>query len=162
MTPFSSVAMLEKLALLKIAFCNAPVLSKALLRRISAPTSSTLPTSSSGDAGAPGSADIVLSLCRVVGIGAVQDRTARCQRCPCQQLTADRRPTRLNLPRSVRCCLCGRRFPGCDGEHDSDTDGDESGDADPDRRETTEHAHLPHTESNAQNHDEVTRRETGG
>src|SRR6266576_1112652 len=97
MTPFSSVAMLEKLALLKIAFCNAPVLSKALLRRISAPTSSTLPTSSSGHAGVPGSADIVLLLCRVVGIGAVQDRTARCQRCPCQQLTADRRPTRLNF-----------------------------------------------------------------
>src|SRR6267143_1380742 len=76
MTPFSSVAMLEKLALLKIAFCNAPVLSKALLRRISAPTSSTLPTSSSGHAGVPASADIVLLLCRVVRIGAVQDRTS--------------------------------------------------------------------------------------
>src|ERR1700721_1631180 len=35
MTPFSSVAMLEKLALLKIAFCNAPVLSRAASRRTS-------------------------------------------------------------------------------------------------------------------------------
>ena len=29
MTPFSSVAMLEKLALLKMAFCRAPALSSA-------------------------------------------------------------------------------------------------------------------------------------
>jgi hypothetical protein len=29
MTPFSSVAILEKLALLKMAFCNAPVFSNA-------------------------------------------------------------------------------------------------------------------------------------
>src|SRR5450759_464802 len=35
MTPFASVAMLEKLALLKIAFCKAPVLSKASCRRTS-------------------------------------------------------------------------------------------------------------------------------
>src|SRR5947207_15375643 len=35
MTPFSSVAMLEKLALLRIAFCKAPVLSKASWRRTS-------------------------------------------------------------------------------------------------------------------------------
>ena len=35
MTPFSSVAMLEKLALLKIAFCKAPVLSRASWRRTS-------------------------------------------------------------------------------------------------------------------------------
>ena len=35
MTPFASVAMLEKLALLRIAFCKAPVLSKASWRRIS-------------------------------------------------------------------------------------------------------------------------------
>src|SRR5450830_249275 len=33
MTPFASVAMLEKLALLKIAFCKAPVLSNASWRR---------------------------------------------------------------------------------------------------------------------------------
>src|SRR6266436_3838754 len=33
MTPFSSVAMLEKFALLKIAFCKAPVLSRAASRR---------------------------------------------------------------------------------------------------------------------------------
>ena len=32
MTPFSSVAMLEKLALLKIALCNAPALSKRFFR----------------------------------------------------------------------------------------------------------------------------------
>src|ERR1700687_4115909 len=35
MTPFASVAMLEKLALLKIALCNAPVLSRASLCRTS-------------------------------------------------------------------------------------------------------------------------------
>src|SRR5712672_157918 len=35
MTPFSSVAMIEKVALLRIAFCNAPVFSKASLRRTS-------------------------------------------------------------------------------------------------------------------------------
>src|SRR5450756_2243038 len=35
MTPFASVAILEKLALLKIAFCKAPVLSKASWRRTS-------------------------------------------------------------------------------------------------------------------------------
>src|SRR5688572_25159376 len=35
MTPFSSVAMLEKLALLRIAFCSAPVLSSAASRRTS-------------------------------------------------------------------------------------------------------------------------------
>jgi hypothetical protein len=29
MTPFASVAMLEKLALLKIALCNAPAFSRA-------------------------------------------------------------------------------------------------------------------------------------
>jgi hypothetical protein len=29
MTPFASVAMLEKLALLKIALCRAPVVSRA-------------------------------------------------------------------------------------------------------------------------------------
>src|SRR3990170_2007773 len=34
-TPFSSVAMLEKLALLKIALCNAPVVSSASARPIS-------------------------------------------------------------------------------------------------------------------------------
>jgi hypothetical protein len=46
MTPFSSVAMLEKLALLKIAFCRAPVLSRASLRRTSV-TTSGLPAASS-------------------------------------------------------------------------------------------------------------------
>jgi len=35
MTPFASVAILEKLALLKIALCKAPVLSKASWRRTS-------------------------------------------------------------------------------------------------------------------------------
>src|ERR1700685_4516726 len=34
MTPFSSVAMLEKLALLKIALCNAPALSSASSARL--------------------------------------------------------------------------------------------------------------------------------
>src|SRR5260221_439790 len=38
MTPFSSVAMIEKLALLRIAFCRAPVLSSASCRRTSAIT----------------------------------------------------------------------------------------------------------------------------
>ena len=35
MTPYSSVAMLEKLALLKIALCSAPVVSSASWRRTS-------------------------------------------------------------------------------------------------------------------------------
>jgi hypothetical protein len=35
MTPFSSVAMLEKLALFRIASCKAPVLSKTSWRRTS-------------------------------------------------------------------------------------------------------------------------------
>src|SRR5437016_14639989 len=39
MTPFSSVAMLEKLALLKIALCNAPALSSASSARLRAVTS---------------------------------------------------------------------------------------------------------------------------
>ena len=39
MTPFSSVAMLEKLALFKIAFCSALVLSRAALRWTSVMTS---------------------------------------------------------------------------------------------------------------------------
>ena len=39
MTPFASVAMLEKLALLKIAFCKAPVFSRASSRRTSVSTS---------------------------------------------------------------------------------------------------------------------------
>ena len=34
-TPFASVAMLEKLALLKIALCRAPVFSRASWRRTS-------------------------------------------------------------------------------------------------------------------------------
>src|ERR1019366_2007208 len=40
MTPLSSVAILEKLALLKIAFCRAPALSSASLRWTSVTTSS--------------------------------------------------------------------------------------------------------------------------
>src|ERR1039457_6845529 len=47
MTPFSSVAILEKLALLKIAFCKAPVFSRASSRRTSA-TISTAAGSPSG------------------------------------------------------------------------------------------------------------------
>src|ERR1700726_1740438 len=35
MMPFSSVAIIEKLALLKIAFCRAPVFSRASCRRTS-------------------------------------------------------------------------------------------------------------------------------
>src|SRR5881296_2248125 len=46
MTPFSSVAMLEKFALLKMAFCKAPVLSRAASRRTSV-TASALPASPS-------------------------------------------------------------------------------------------------------------------
>src|ERR1035437_3009115 len=46
MSPFSSVAILEKLALLKIAFCKAPVFSRASSRRTSVMTS-TLPAASS-------------------------------------------------------------------------------------------------------------------
>src|SRR3989304_557363 len=46
MTPFSSVAMLEKLALFRIAFCGARVLSSAASRRTSAMTS-PVPASSS-------------------------------------------------------------------------------------------------------------------
>src|ERR1700722_6156568 len=45
MTPFASVAILEKLALLKIAFCKAPVLSSASWRLPSI-TPSALRTSS--------------------------------------------------------------------------------------------------------------------
>ena len=47
MTPLSSVAMLEKLALLRIAFCNAPVLSIAFWRRTSV-LPSARPVSSTG------------------------------------------------------------------------------------------------------------------
>src|SRR5512140_3023475 len=50
MTPFSSVAILEKLALLKIAFCKAPVLSRASSRRTSV-TTSTVPAASSETTG---------------------------------------------------------------------------------------------------------------
>src|SRR5450756_1530122 len=57
MTPFSSVAMLEKLALLKIAFCSAPVLSRAASRRTSV-TTSTVPAASSEMAGSWYCADI--------------------------------------------------------------------------------------------------------
>src|SRR5271157_2681069 len=46
MTPLSSVAMLEKLALLKIAFCKAPAFSRTSLRRTSVTTFS-LPTAAS-------------------------------------------------------------------------------------------------------------------
>ena len=42
MTPLASVAMLEKLALLKIALCNAPVLSNVSSCRISKTSPSTL------------------------------------------------------------------------------------------------------------------------
>src|SRR5688572_8111249 len=42
MTPLSSVAMLEKLALLRIAFCSAPVLRSASCRRTSAPASAVM------------------------------------------------------------------------------------------------------------------------
>src|ERR1017187_7206235 len=49
MTPFASVAMLEKLALLKIAFCKAPALSRASSRRTSV-TISTAAESPSGRA----------------------------------------------------------------------------------------------------------------
>src|SRR3954471_8312342 len=34
MMPFSSVAMIEKLALVRIAFCSAPALSNAVLRMV--------------------------------------------------------------------------------------------------------------------------------
>src|SRR5580704_3068020 len=47
MTPFSSVAMLEKLALLKIAFCKAPAFIRASLRRASVTTFS-LPAAAAG------------------------------------------------------------------------------------------------------------------
>src|ERR1017187_2460839 len=53
MTPFSSVAILEKLALLKIAFCKAPVLSRASSRRTSVMTS-TVPAASSAKAAITG------------------------------------------------------------------------------------------------------------
>src|SRR5208282_760063 len=43
MTPFSSVAILEKLALLNIASCKAPALSRASLRWTSVATSSVPP-----------------------------------------------------------------------------------------------------------------------
>src|SRR3954471_4653253 len=45
-TPFASVAMLEKLALLKIALCRAPAVSRASCRRPSVITS-TIPAASS-------------------------------------------------------------------------------------------------------------------
>src|SRR5450631_4461684 len=50
MTPLASVAMLEKLALLKIALCRAPVSSRASWRRIQS-TSPALPGSASMGAG---------------------------------------------------------------------------------------------------------------
>src|SRR5688572_13711074 len=45
MTPLSSVAMLEKLALLRMAFCSAPVLRSASCRRTSAPASAVVVSS---------------------------------------------------------------------------------------------------------------------
>src|SRR5215203_1799516 len=45
MTPLSSVAMLEKLALLRMAFCSAPVLRSASCRRTSAPASAVMVSS---------------------------------------------------------------------------------------------------------------------
>src|ERR1035441_534692 len=50
MTPFASVAILEKLALLKIALCSAPAFSSASSRRTLV-TTSTVPAASSGMAG---------------------------------------------------------------------------------------------------------------
>src|ERR1019366_993505 len=50
MTPFASVAMLEKFSLLKIAFWSAPALSSASSRRTLV-TTSTVPAASSGMAG---------------------------------------------------------------------------------------------------------------
>src|SRR6476619_1642390 len=62
MTPFSSVAMLEKLALLKIAFCSAPVFSRAASRPTSVTPSaaavSMAPTVSSEMAGSRDCADM--------------------------------------------------------------------------------------------------------
>src|SRR5258706_12547469 len=49
MTPFSSVAMLEKLALLRIALCSAPVLSRAASRRTSVTPSAVAMASSETD-----------------------------------------------------------------------------------------------------------------
>src|SRR3954462_7852507 len=46
MTPFASVAILEKLALLKIAFCKAPAVSRASCRRPSVMTSAVPVTES--------------------------------------------------------------------------------------------------------------------
>src|SRR6202521_89106 len=60
MTPFSSVAMLEKLALFRIAFCSAPVLSSAASRRTSV-TTSTVATESSGMTGSWYCADMSLT-----------------------------------------------------------------------------------------------------
>src|SRR5258706_9839341 len=51
MTPLASVAMLEKLALLKMALCRAPALSRASCRRTSVMTTFAVPTSPSCDAG---------------------------------------------------------------------------------------------------------------
>src|ERR1035438_5468126 len=50
MTPFSSVAILEKLALLKIASCKAPVFSRASSRRTSVITSAVRAVSSAKSA----------------------------------------------------------------------------------------------------------------
>jgi hypothetical protein len=51
MTPFASVAMLEKFTLLKIAVCKAFASRNASLLRTLSPTSRVPTTSSSGNAG---------------------------------------------------------------------------------------------------------------
>src|SRR5665811_1668936 len=57
MTPFSSVAILEKLALFRIAFCKAPVLSKVSWRRTSA-ILAAMPARGSRTAGSRVSSDM--------------------------------------------------------------------------------------------------------
>src|ERR1017187_8584826 len=75
MTPFSSVAMLEKLALLKIAFCSAPVLSRAASRRTSV-TTSTVPAASSEMAGSWYCADMSQPPSNLTPLAASSLRTA--------------------------------------------------------------------------------------
>src|ERR1700722_3505193 len=51
--------------------------------------------------------------------------------------------------------LGDRRLPAGNGQHDPDADGDQGADADPDRRDPTEHTGLVQGEADAEDHDEV-------
>src|SRR5687768_3263663 len=62
MTPFSSVAMLEKFALLKIASCNAPVFSSASWRRTSVKVCTATPAGPPASSALPALSLVAIAL----------------------------------------------------------------------------------------------------